>query len=173
MMQWSLLYTLCDCDDISAEDFSGRLATPRFSSWWFVLYSVSSLESVCSIQGFFLCLLPSYCCYGSFRSFGDSFLFRNVLDLFFMSSSCQFFVSVVLFVYLQRHTVGAEIKVPCVKNLELWNCLPLKPGVGQSIAMHASPTARKVSIVMSDNIYLPSPFTTFSKTVSPYFFKKK
>ena len=29
--------------------------------------------------------------------------------------------------------------------------------------MHSSPTARKVSIVLSDNIYLPSPFTMFSK----------
>ena len=48
--------------------------------------------------------------------------------------------------------------------------LPLKPGVGQSIAMHASPTARKVSIVLSDNTCLPGPFTVFSKIVSPYFF---
>ena len=67
--------------------------------------------------------------------------------------------------------MGAEIKVPYVENPELWNFLPLKPGVGQSIAMHASLTARKVSIVLSD-ICLPSPFTMFSKIVSPYFFKK-
>ena len=40
------------------------------------------------------------------------------------------------------------------------------------IAMHASPTARKVSIVLSD-ICLPSPFTRFSKIVSPYFFNKQ
>ena len=46
-----------------------------------------------------------------------------------------------------------------------------KPGVGQNIAMHASPTARKVSIVLSD-ICLPSPFTMFSKIVSPYLFFK-
>ena len=49
--------------------------------------------------------------------------------------------------------------------------LPLKPGVGQSIAMHASPTARKVSIVLSNNIRLPSPFTIFSKIVSLAFSK--
>ena len=89
-----------------------------------------------------------------------------------MSSSCQLFVLVVVFVCQQWHTVGAKIKVPYVENPELWNFLPLKPGVDQSIAMHASPTARKVSIVLSDNVCLPSPFTMFSKIVSPYFFKK-
>ena len=86
-------------------------------------------------------------------------------------ASCQLFVVVVLFVCLQWHTVGAEIKVPYVENPELWNFLPLKPGVGQSIAMHASATARKVAIVLSDTC-LPSPFTRFSRIVSPYFFKK-
>ena len=69
------------------------------------------------------------------------------------------------------HTVGAKIKIPYVENPELWNFLPLKPGAGQSIASRASLTARKVSIVLS-GICLPSPFTTFSKIVSPYFFKK-
>ena len=48
-------------------------------------------------------------------------------------------------------------------NPKLRNVLPLKPGVGQSIAMHASPAARKVSIVLFDNICLPSPFTMFPK----------
>ena len=67
--------------------------------------------------------------------------------------------------------MGAKFKVPYVENLELWTFLCLKPGVGQSIAMHASPTARKVSIVLSDTC-LPSPFTMFSKIISPYFFKK-
>ena len=39
---------------------------------------------------------------------------------FFGSFSCQFFVLVVfVFVYLQWHTGGAEIKVPCVENPEL------------------------------------------------------
>ena len=64
--------------------------------------------------------------------------------------SCQLFVLVVLFVCLQWQTVGAKTKVPYVENPEQWNFLPLKPGVGQSIAMHASPTARRVSIVLSD-----------------------
>ena len=50
-------------------------------------------------------------------------------------------------------------------------CSPLKPRIGQSIAMHISPTARKVFIVLSD-ICLPSPFTRFSKIISPYFFQK-
>ena len=56
-----------------------------------------------------------------FSSFAGSFLFRNVLYFFFflMSSSCQLFILVVLFVCLQWHTVGAEIKVPYVENPEL------------------------------------------------------
>ena len=107
-----------------------------------------------------------------FSSLGGSFLFRNVIYFFFLlKSSCQLFVSVVLFVCLQWHTVGAEIKVPYVENPELWNFLPLKPGIGQSIAMRASPTARKVSIVLCD-ICRPSSVTMFSKIVSPYFFKR-
>ena len=36
----------------------------------------------------------------------------------------------------------AEIKVPSVENPELTNSLPLKPGAGQNIAMHALTTAR-------------------------------
>ena len=96
---------------------------------------------------------------------GAPFSSEIILYFFFfpMSSSCQLFVLVVLFVCQQWHTVGAEIKVPYVENPELWNFLPLKPGVGQSIAMHASPTARKVSIVLSNNICLPRPFTMFPK----------
>ena len=88
------------------------------------------------------------------------------------SSSCQLFVLVGFFFFfspLQWHTVGAEIKVPYVENPELLDFLPLK---GQSIAMHVSPIVRKVSIVLSDNICLPSPFTMFSKIVSHYFLKK-
>ena len=55
-----------------------------------------------------------------------------------MSSSYQLFVLVtsllvVLFVCLQWHTVGAEIKVPYVENLELRNFLPIKPGVDQNL----------------------------------------
>ena len=117
-------------------------------------------------SGFFLApsaqLLLLLYCYCLFSSFGGSFLFRNVLYFFFflMSSFYQLFVLVVLFVSLQWHTVGAEIKVPYVENPELWNFIHLKPEVGQSIAMHASLTARKVSIVLSDTC-LPSPFTMF------------
>jgi len=37
--------------------------------------------------------------------------------------------------------VGAEIKVPSVENPELTDVPPLKPGVGQNIAMQASPIA--------------------------------
>ena len=34
-----------------------------------------------------------------------------------------------------------EIQVPTVENLALSNVLHLRPGVGQNVAMHASPTA--------------------------------
>ena len=87
-----------------------------------------------------------------------------------MSSSYQLFVLVVLFVCLQWHAVCAEIKVTYVENPELRNVLPLKPGVGQSIAMHAFLTARKVSRVLSDNICLPSTFTVFPKSFHLTFF---
>ena len=76
----------------------------------------------------------------------------------------------VLFVCLQWHTVGAEIKVPYVENPELWKFLSLKPGVGQSIAVHASATARKVSIVLSDTC-LTSPFTMFFQNHFTFFKK--
>ena len=69
IMMWSLLYTLYDChDNISAGAFSED----------------SSLQPVCYIQGFFLCLLRSYCCqcYCLFVCFGGSFVFRNVLYFF-------------------------------------------------------------------------------------------
>ena len=42
---------------------------------------------------------------------------------------------------LQRDTVDAETMVPSVKKQEVTNVLPLKSGVGQNIALHASPTA--------------------------------
>ena len=163
MMWWSLLYTLYCHDNISIEGFPER---------FFLVYSpyLAFRDFSCTfcptaVVSVTVCLVV----------LGGSFLFRNVLYFFFLlsdASSCQLVVLVVLFVCLQWHTVGAKIKVPYVEKPELWNCLPLKPGVGQSIAMHASPTARKVSIDLSD-ICLPSPFTMFSRIVSPYFFKKK
>ena len=88
-------------------------------------------------------------------------------DVFIMPALC---LSGVCFSSpLQWLTVGAEIKVPYAENPELLNFLPLKD---QSIAMHVSPIARKVSIVLSDKICLPSPFTMFSKIISHYFLKK-
>ena len=39
-------------------------------------------------------------------------------------------------------TAVAEIKAPSLENPELTNVLPLKPGVDQNKATHASPTAR-------------------------------
>ena len=71
------------------------------------------------------------------------------------------FVVVAVILLLLRHlqscTADAEISVPSVENPELTNVLPLKPGVGQNIAVHASPTARNffhVLILPSRSIYL-------------------
>ena len=49
-----------------------------------------------------------------------------------------------------------EMKVPSVENRDLTNILPVKHGVAQHIARHASPTARNVLLV-----YLPGPFAFF------------
>ena len=45
-------------------------------------------------------------------------------------------------------TVDAEINVCSVENPELTNVLPLKPGGGQNIAMHALHTARNFLFVL-------------------------
>ena len=49
--------------------------------------------------------------------------------------------------------MDADIMVPSVENPELTKALPLKPGVGQNIAVHAVPAAR--------NFFLPT-FDRFS-----------
>ena len=51
----------------------------------------------------------------------------------------------------------AEIKVPLDENTEL-KVLPLRPGVGQYIAMHATLTARDFFLT---NFYPSGPFTCF------------
>ena len=48
----------------------------------------------------------------------------------------------------QWSTADAEIEVASVEKAELTNVLPLKPGVGQSIATHASSTARNFLLVL-------------------------
>ena len=49
----------------------------------------------------------------------------------------------------------AEMKVPSVENTEMTHVLLLNPGVGQDIAIHASPTARNLVLVLI--FYLTSP----------------
>ena len=48
----------------------------------------------------------------------------------------------------QWSAAGTEIKVPSIEKPELTNVLPLKSGVGQNIAMHASPTARNFFLTL-------------------------
>ena len=45
-------------------------------------------------------------------------------------------------------TTDTQIRVPSVENPELWKALPLKPWIGQNIAMYASPTAMNVLLVL-------------------------
>ena len=57
----------------------------------------------------------------------------------------------------QWGTVDAEMKVPSVENPELINVFPLKPGVGQKIAMYALLTARNFFHVLISTSHVHSP----------------
>ena len=118
MMQWSPLYTLYDCHN-NIRGLSHQVS----------LYTKIFMMMTCSLQCFFFvaCMFHS----GIFLVTSALLLFVQqlwgllslqkclVLFFFFLISSCQLFVVVVLFVCLQWHTVGAEIKVPYVENPEL------------------------------------------------------
>ena len=54
-------------------------------------------------------------------------------------------------------TTDAVIKAPSVENPELTNVLPLKLGIAQNIATHASPTARNVFLVLISTFSVRSP----------------
>ena len=53
-------------------------------------------------------------------------------------------------------SASAEIKV-FVENPELTNVLPLKPGIGQNITIHVSPTARNFFLVLISTFLFHSP----------------
>ena len=55
--------------------------------------------------------------------------------------------------WIRSRVLRTQKYVPSVENQELTNVHPLKPGVGQNIAMHASLTAR---------IFFLVPISTFS-----------
>ena len=68
----------------------------------------------------------------------------------------------------QWGTADAKIEVPPpIKNPELTNVLPFKPGVGQNIAMHASPAARNFFLVLFTT-FMAHSHLIFSQS-SPYF----
>ena len=67
---------------------------------------------------------------------------------------------------LQRGAADAEIKVPSGENTELKHS-PLKPGVGQYIAIHATLTARDFFLAY---FYPSGPFTCIFSKTSPDFF---
>ena len=68
----------------------------------------------------------------------------------------------------QWGAADAEIKVPSGENTELKrSILPLKPGVGQYIAIHATLTARDFSLVY---FYPSGPFTCIFSKTAPVFF---
>ena len=67
---------------------------------------------------------------------------------------------------LQWGAVDTEIKVPSVENTELEGS-PLKPGVGEYIAIHATLTARDFFLA---NFYPSGPFTCIVSKISSEFF---
>ena len=66
-------------------------------------------------------------------------------------------------------TADAKNKVPSVENPELTNVLPLKPGVGQNLAVHALSTARNFFLVL-DNLYFPVHSSSFFSNLLSFFF---
>ena len=67
---------------------------------------------------------------------------------------------------LQRGAADAEIKVPSGENTELKHS-PLKPGVGQYIAIHATLTANDFFLLIStfpvhSPAFFPKPVHSFS-----------
>ena len=86
--------------------------------------------------------------------------FRVSIAAAYMDSIGQLMRFVGLKYCLQWGIVDTEIMVSSVVNPELTNA-PLKPGVGQNIAMHASPTARNFSLVLisASPVHSPSFFT--------------
>ena len=66
----------------------------------------------------------------------------------------------------QWGAADAEIKVPSGENTEL-KVLPLKPGVGQYIAIHATLTARDFFLAY---FYSSGPFNCIFSKTSPDFF---
>ena len=65
----------------------------------------------------------------------------------------------------QWGAADAEIKIPSGENTEL-KVLPLMPGVGQYIAMHATLTARDFLLAY---FYPSGPFTCIFSKISPDF----
>ena len=63
--------------------------------------------------------------------------------------------------------MDTEIKVSSTENPELTNVLPLKPGVGQNIATHESPTARNFFCL---NFYFLVPLTFIFPNPLPTFY---
>ena len=47
-----------------------------------------------------------------------------------------------------------EIQVPTVENLALSNVLHLRPGIGQNVAMHASPIATNDKLLSLSSVFV-------------------
>ena len=81
---------------------------------------------------------------------------------------CPSLPPAVLFVPPQWGAADAEIKVPSVRTQSLkLNVLPLKPGVGQYIAIHATLTARDFFLTY---FYPSGPFICIFSQTTPFFF---
>ena len=77
--------------------------------------------------------------------------------------------SAYIFLYPQRGTAGAEIKVRTFKNSAMTFYLLLKPGVGQTRTMHVFPIAWNFFLVLiSTFLFHSSSFFLFYFNSSPY-----
>ena len=73
----------------------------------------------------------------------------------------------VVYFYLRSGELRTQkLKSHLVRTQSL-NVLPLKPGVGQYVAMHATLTARDIFLA---NFYPSGPFTRIFSKTSPKFF---
>ena len=69
----------------------------------------------------------------------------------------------------QWGTAGAEIKAPAAENLELSKVLSFQAGVGQNIALRASPAAGNTILLICTFPFYSTSFLSFFQTLSALF----
>ena len=81
---------------------------------------------------------------------------------------CSFYLD--YFACIGECSADAEIKVFPVENPELITVLLVKPGMGQNITTHVSPTARNFFLVLISAFLFHSPLGVFQSHSSPFSF---